>query len=115
MKGVVHARALGASVCTTGQPKSGSVVYGLSGDYDKLTMIVALANVEQESGTAVHLEALIDGVVFDSATISDVSYRHWDIDLAGVEKLEINWQEETCGSESAMLRFGSPVFTPTTD
>ncbi|ASN39250.1 serine/threonine-protein kinase [Paeniglutamicibacter terrestris] len=115
MKGVVHATALGASVCTTGQPKSGSVVYDLSGDYDKLTMIVALANVEQESVTAVHVEALIDGVVFDSATISDVSYRDWDIDLAGVEKLEINWQEETCGSESAMLGFGSPVFTPTAD
>ncbi|GAA5226868.1 serine/threonine-protein kinase [Paeniglutamicibacter antarcticus] len=111
LRGAVHDHALGARICGAAGPESGKVVYDLAGKFESFTTTVGLSEAAEAHGTTAQIEAIIDGVVYDSATISKDSFREWDIDLAGASTLEFNWDSDNCGSASEMLWLGSPVFS----
>lgn len=111
LRGTTHDTALGVQICAADGPDSGKIVYDLDGKYSAFSATAALAKAADENGTDAHIEVHLDGKVLDSATLSEFSFREWDFDLTGAKKLEFEWTRGTCGSDSALLGLGSPVFT----
>ncbi|GAA4365097.1 serine/threonine-protein kinase [Paeniglutamicibacter cryotolerans] len=112
LRGQSHNTVLGAPICATDAPQSGKIVYDLDGKYSSFSATVALVDAAHDGGTEAHIDAVVDGNVYDSATINDISFREWDIDLVGAKKLEFDWERGQCGGTSSVLGMGSPVFVP---
>lgn len=111
LRGTAHETVLGARVCGVDAPKSRKVVYDLAGNYTRFTGTAALVEGPVQDHGAALLEATVDGVVHDSASISEFSFSELDIDLTGAKKLEFDWSPVSCDQPTTDLGLGSPVFT----